>query len=272
MVRAKIPSHVRKRIEELIKEAEAWEGNKNRMATLHPQASPLIETLDPHGGARYTWFVGCLQFSWDDCRVRHGFDYDVSEEIATYYASLGFLRNLLVVGEYTRVASDPRQIIARIRGSDESRISTYGDSPFYEPRCDYKELPDTVFVIMPFAEPWSDRIWRDHIKRYVMEFEARFNCIRADNLFGQDVMKDIFRSLVQCSLIIAETTSRNPNVFYELGMCHAMGRNVVLLTQNAEDIPFDLLRFRHCVYEDNSQGHLQMKFFIQNVLREIAGA
>ncbi len=271
MVRDKIPSHVRKRIEELIKEAEAWEGDKNRMATLHPQATPLIEALDPHGGARYTWFFGCLQYLWEDCRVSQGFGFDVSEEIATYHASLGFLRNLLVVGEYTRVTSDPRKIIARIRGSDESRISTYEDSPFYETRRDYEEIPDTVFVIMPFAEQWSDRIWRDHIKRYVMEFEPRFNCIRADNLFGQDVMKDIFRSLVQCRLIIAETTSRNPNVFYELGMCHAMGRNVVLLTQNAKDIPFDLLRFRHCVYEDNSQGHLQMKFFIQNVLREIEG-
>jgi hypothetical protein len=180
------------------------------------------------------------------------------------------LKNLLVVGEYTHVACDPREIIARIRAPDESRTSAYANSPFYEPRCDYKELPDTVFVIMPFAEPWSERIWRDHIKRYVMEFEPRFNCIRADNLFGQDVMKDIFRCLVQCRLVIAETTSRNPNVFYELGMCHAMGSDVVLLTQKVEDIPFDLLRFRHCVYEDNSQGYLQIKFFIQNVLREIS--
>ncbi len=43
-------------------------------------------------------------------------------------------------------------------------------------------------------------------------------------------------------------TGRNPNVFYEVGYAHALGKIVLLLTQNAEDIPFDLKHRPHTVY------------------------
>lgn len=45
-------------------------------------------------------------------------------------------------------------------------------------------------------------------------------------------------------------TARNPNVFYEVGYAHALGKTVVLLTQRADDIPFDLKHFPHIVYGD----------------------
>lgn len=43
----------------------------------------------------------------------HRFGYDVSEDIASFYASLGFLKNLLLVSECSRVVSDSREIIVR---------------------------------------------------------------------------------------------------------------------------------------------------------------
>jgi hypothetical protein len=43
-------------------------------------------------------------------------------------------------------------------------------------------------------------------------------------------------------------------VFYELGIAHTIGKPVVLLTQQVADIPFDLNRYRHIVYQDNVDG------------------
>jgi len=45
-------------------------------------------------------------------------------------------------------------------------------------------------------------------------------------------------------------TGRNPNVFYEVGYAHAICKMTILLTQNAEDIPFDLKHFPHIIYNN----------------------
>lgn len=44
-------------------------------------------------------------------------------------------------------------------------------------------------------------------------------------------------------------TGRNPNVFYEVGYAHALGKIVILLTQDTNDIPFDLKHHQHIVYK-----------------------
>jgi hypothetical protein len=46
-------------------------------------------------------------------------------------------------------------------------------------------------------------------------------------------------------------TGQNPNVFYEVGYAHAIGKPVILLTQDVKDIPFDLKNYPHIVYNGN---------------------
>jgi hypothetical protein len=68
---------------------------------------------------------------------------------------------------------------------------------------------------------------------------------RADSdLDQQNVLKDVVRGIADADLVIAELTSRNPNVLYELGLSHALRRNTVLITQAIEEIPFDLRAYR----------------------------
>jgi hypothetical protein len=43
-------------------------------------------------------------------------------------------------------------------------------------------------------------------------------------------------------------SGRNPNVFYEVGYAHAIGKTTILLTNKADDIPFDLKHFPHLIY------------------------
>ena len=49
-------------------------------------------------------------------------------------------------------------------------------------------------------------------------------------------------------------TGRNPNVMYEIGMAHTVGKPVVMITQNREDVPFDLKHYRYIVYEYTPRG------------------
>lgn len=108
------------------------------------------------------------------------------------------------------------------------------------------------FILMPFREDWSERIWRivhDILKGYGLEG------IRADNMYGQDVMEDIWTGINSSEVVIADASKRNPNVFYELGIVHTIGKKAILLAQSAKDIPFDLKRLRHIIYKDNADGY-----------------
>ena len=61
-------------------------------------------------------------------------------------------------------------------------------------------------------------------------------------------------SIVQSRLVICDLTGKNPNVLYETGLAHARGRDVILLTQNKEDVPFDLQQIRFISYVPNNEG------------------
>ncbi len=138
------------------------------------------------------------------------------------------------------------------------------------------DLPDVrgenmVFVLMPFTEPWSNRIWRDHLKPLVERVDSspRLVCKRADDLYGADVLLDIVSAIRSARIVIADITGRNANVFYELGIAHCDGKRVILLAQDVDDIPFDLLRFRHIIYQDNSDGYRALGRGLKGAILEI---
>jgi hypothetical protein len=112
--------------------------------------------------------------------------------------------------------------------------------------------PKAVFVLMPFTEKWSDRIWR-----LIQSECARcsFTATRASDLAGAELMEDIWEGICRAGLIIADLTGRNANVFYELGIAHTLGKKFILLTQNLPELPADMHRYRCVIYEDNADGY-----------------
>lgn len=70
-------------------------------------------------------------------------------------------------------------------------------------------------------------------------------------------------------MVICDCTGRNPNVFYEAGIAHTLGREVVLITQNPEDIPFDLRHLRHIRYLNNAQGRRALRASLADRLRDL---
>lgn len=108
-----------------------------------------------------------------------------------------------------------------------------------------------VFVLMPFSEPWSDRVW-EKLEEIIQSKSLRAE--RADNRYGFIITEDIWTGIMEARLIICDTTGWNPNVFYELGIAHTLGKPVILLTQPTHHLPFDTQGLRHLIYTDNPDG------------------
>ena len=109
-----------------------------------------------------------------------------------------------------------------------------------------------VFVIMPFLKELKP-IYDDHIRNAVRN--ANLTVARGDDFFtAKSVMSDIWSAMNACRLVIAECTGRNPNVFYEMGMAHTLGKPVILISQTREDIPFDIQHIRYLIYEFTPRG------------------
>jgi len=103
-----------------------------------------------------------------------------------------------------------------------------------------------IFVLMPFDKKFND-IYEFGIQGAVKEVNAYAE--RVDNqIFNENILDRIFNQINKADVIIADMTGRNPNVFYEVGYAHALGKIVLLLTQDTDDIPFDLKHRQHIVY------------------------
>jgi hypothetical protein len=99
---------------------------------------------------------------------------------------------------------------------------------------------------MPFDDNFND-IYEFGIKGACID--AGLFCERVDEqFFTGSILERIFSQISKADFLVADMTGRNPNVFYEVGYAHALGKNVVLLTSVAEDIPFDLKHFPHIIY------------------------
>lgn len=69
-----------------------------------------------------------------------------------------------------------------------------------------------------------------------------------EQIFTEGMLERIFNQIGKADVIVADMTGRNPNVFYEVGYAHALGKIVLLLTQSTADIPFDLQHHQHIIY------------------------
>lgn len=125
----------------------------------------------------------------------------------------------------------------------------------------------TCFIMMPFAPPignYYSTIYEPAIKK------AKLKPVRADNdMFGTGkIMDQIWQGINSAKVLVAELTERNPNVFYELGLAHALQKPVVLVASNEEDVPFDIRHIRVIYYDvrDPFWGQKLIEKVAENVL------
>jgi hypothetical protein len=129
------------------------------------------------------------------------------------------------------------------------------------------------FVIMPFGQDNSNEIYEEWIKDAVEETEfngRKIRCHRADkSLRPGEIIKHIIENLIDSEIVIADLTGRNPNVFYELGVRHTLTNNTILISQDINDIPFDLRLQQIITYKYDPGGMRKLKMDIRNSILSI---
>ncbi len=115
---------------------------------------------------------------------------------------------------------------------------------------DLGPVTNSCFVVMPFHNLYE--IEYEKVIKPAIE-ESRLKCVRGDEIYAtQEIIHDIWKSLKECRLVVAELSGRNPNVLYEIGLAHAIGKPIILITRNQEDVPFDLKALRYIYYDTNN--------------------
>lgn len=109
------------------------------------------------------------------------------------------------------------------------------------------------FIIMPFGIQDLEDLYSEFILPVLDG--CKLECARGDDIFGSNVvMEDVKAAIAKADLIIADLSGQNPNVFYEVGIAHTLGKPVLLLSQSIDDVPFDLRHRRVLPYEYTPLG------------------
>ena len=117
----------------------------------------------------------------------------------------------------------------------------------------------------PFSEPFNT-IYEDHVKPAVESTDH--NIFRVDEIFGTSpIIDDIWEGIVLSEFVLADVTGKNPNVMYEIGMAHTIGKPVIIITQQIDDVPFDLRHYRCIIYEYTPRGCKDLERKISGTLR-----
>lgn len=120
-----------------------------------------------------------------------------------------------------------------------------------------KIVENQVFVLTPFHSMYDETYATIKSACAMNDLVA----VRGDEAFKVgNILKHIIEQIICSPFIVANINGRNPNVHYELGIAHALGKNILLISEGVEEIAFDLQSERVLVYKD--QKDLSNKLYI----------
>lgn len=123
---------------------------------------------------------------------------------------------------------------------------------------------DFVFILTPFHEKFDEAY--NTIKKVCNSADIR--CVRGDEQnFKGDIFSHVLLNIVQAKLVIANISGRNPNVMYELGLAHALDKNVILVAETLQDIPVDLKSKRIVTYTNTQELEKNLPLELLKIIR-----
>src|ERR1700680_1250918 len=115
----------------------------------------------------------------------------------------------------------------------------------------------SCFVVMPFADSFA-QVYKKGIEKACHDLNVK--CERVDEQIYQGrILDHVYQQIIAADLIIADMTGNNPNVSHEVGCADVLGKDMILITQSTEDIPFDVATFHHVRYEPDLPGLAKLK-------------
>ena len=150
-----------------------------------------------------------------------------------------------------------------LRGNSQGKITLEQMVAIYK-ILDFVAGRRICFVLMPFHERF-DRVYTNHIKPILVNHG--WECKRADEIYRtREIINIVWEQIRRADLIIADLTGQNPNVFYELGYSHTLGKDTILITQSIDDAPFDLRHRQLIEYSATAQGYQKLSEAIEGYL------
>lgn len=150
-------------------------------------------------------------------------------------------------------------LLGRVAPAPAPKVFTFPTTP---------SEADLVSVMMPFDAAFAPVY--SALKQAAQERGVR--CQRADDIWREDaIMDDIAGLIWRSRIVVADLTGKNPNVFYETGLAHTIGRDVIITTQAIEDVPFDLRHLRVIRYLPNSEGLNDLKARVSERMATLLG-
>lgn len=129
----------------------------------------------------------------------------------------------------------------------------------------------SVFCIMKFEEDFNV-LYSDVIKAQCDKLNLSVQ--RADEHFtGGSILQDIIHDITSASIIIADVTIDNPNVFYELGFAHALKKPTIILAdiEKRAQLPFDISGYRTIFYSNTIGGKSEIEKTLIKYIKNIIG-
>jgi hypothetical protein len=152
---------------------------------------------------------------------------------------------------------------------DNPRTALFVEPFFGLPKKDQIGEPYDLFVLMPFINDLKP-VYEDHVKNVSASLNLKVK--RADDFFTADaIMGNIWSAMYASHLIIADCTGRNPNVFYEIGIAHTLGKPVILIAQNNDDVPFDIRHIRYIQYSLTPRGMKEFEDRLRKTIQNELG-
>ncbi len=158
----------------------------------------------------------------------------------------------------------PDAMSTYVSAKPSERKITFAPTVFEIP--DGNPEDDLIAVMMPFSAGFSPVY--EAIKQACNA--SGFRCLRADDIWEEStIMQDIFSLIYRAKSVVVDFSGKNPNVMYETGIAHTLGKVVIPITQNVSDIPSDMGHHRALRYLHNNEGLADLTTKLAAKLRSI---
>lgn len=123
-----------------------------------------------------------------------------------------------------------------------------------------------IFVLTPFNEKYASQY--SAISNVVSGLG--FKCTKGDDSkLSSNILTHIAEQIAKSRLVIANISGRNPNVFYELGLAHALGKPVIIVSESLSDIPFDINSSRILAFDDEKDLEVKLRSWFVHTLAKV---
>lgn len=128
----------------------------------------------------------------------------------------------------------------------------------------------SCFVLMPFSSAF-DAVYAA-LRNAFQSPDLDMLCRRADDFRAPNILETILLGIAKSEYVVADLTSSNPNVFYELGIAHCVKdpAKVLLLAQDISFVPFDLRHLRCILYEPTPEGLAKLREDLVATFHDVA--